>query len=559
MARLEHQTEGTAAVIREIAEGQRLVLGRGEDAGWRVAAEPMLSRKHAEVWLECGRLRVSRLPGAVNPIYHGGAVQDEFTVEPGDFFVIGKTRFWLAVESLSAASEPIRGEPQTQETLGEAELYSPGAAADSLRLHDLLELPEILRSRDRKDFYLHIASLLRLATNAGWSCVVLEDGSPLGEDASDDIARRPALSRTLLDKALAGAPQPTLYCWSRQADFAATAAAGVDWAICAAARIAGEPPLVFYVCGAAGPSSASLRANARFVGLVADMVSRSMSNEHLQDWQGRLRRFFAGPVIDKIMASQDLRALEPRLAQSTVMFFDIRGFSKRTEEKGERVLAYVTELRRVMTAMTEIILEEHGVVLQYLGDGILACWNVPFDDEGHVDRACRAALSMARGIGHAADGWSCGIGIHTGEVVAGAIGSDQVFSYSIIGTVVNQASRIEGLTKILGVSILVTGDVAARTSRRAARPARMGRFIPAGMSNPLELYALREPDSDPACDRAFAGAWESFERGDWDKVLGLAAGLPADYGPGRFLIAQVLENLRCPPVSWQGTVKIDQK
>lgn len=209
--------------------------------------------------------------------------------------------------------------------------------------------------------------------------------------------------------------------------------------------------------------------------------------------------------------------------------------------------------------MTEIILAEHGVVLQYMGDGILACWNVPFDDPRHVDRACRAALSMARELGRATGGWACGVGVHTGRVVAGAIGSKQVFSYGVLGATVNQASRVEGLTKLLGVPILVSAEVAARVGPDAARAVRLGRFVPAGMTAALELHALFEPGTAPAAELAYGRALESFEAGRWEEASQRLAGASEPFGPARFLATEA-ERMRAePPEGWNGVIVARQK
>ena len=166
-----------------------------------------------------------------------------------------------------------------------------------------------------------------------------------------------------------------------------------------------------------------------------------------------------------------------------------------------------------MNAMSDRIFRKGGVVLQYMGDGILACWNVPIADDERVDRACRGALSMVEALEKIPGDWRCGIGIHTGEVVAGAIGSDRMF-LSVMGSVVNQASRVEGITKVVEVSILATRDVAERVSPEVGVARRIGRFLPAGMETALDLYELTPPPADPERLALFARGLEAFEGGD---------------------------------------------
>ena len=452
------------------------------------------------------------------------------------------------------------GSPKALQTMNQTDLYAMSDSADRLKLLDLLELPEILRSRDRKDFYVHIAGLLRLSTGAAWACVVTEDGKILGEDASSDSGARFKPSRSLIKKALEDSPMPTIYSWSAPSgNIMATVQEGLDWAVCAAAKIPNEPAVIFYASGRDSARGSLRQDEARFVGLVADMVGRSVSMDRLLTMEGRLERFFAGPVVDKILKSPDLKELEPRLAQSTILFFDIRGFSKRTEEKTEEILKYIGELRRAMTAMTGAILDERGVVLQYMGDGILACWNVPFAEANHVDHACRAALRMAAAIGSTTGGWACGIGIHTGEVMAGAIGSEQVFSYGVMGKVVNQASRIEGITKLLKTPILITGDAAKLLTPAAGAALRVGRFKPAGMNDALDLFALCEPPGDPDRTAAFAAGLEALERGDFAAAGKIFAARPASDGPASFLNVLCETYIARPPAKWNGVIELTQK
>jgi adenylate cyclase len=265
------------------------------------------------------------------------------------------------------------------------------------------------------------------------------------------------------------------------------------------------------------------------------------------------------PVISKIMGSSDLKELEPRVSQSTIMFFDIRGFSRRTEGKNEKILAHLGDLKAVMTAMTDEILKENGVVLQYTGDGILACWNVPIADSLHVDRACRAALGMASRIGEVTDGWRCGIGLHTGEVVAGTIGSEQVFFYGVMGAVVNQASRVEGITKVLEVPVLATREVAERVSGEAAAALRLGRFQPAGMSTALDLYEISPPPLDAGRAELFAKGLEALEKGEWEKAYETLDRLPTKDLPARYLKSLAESYRRHPPKDWRGTIELAEK
>lgn len=558
---LEALTEKGEPVKLMLSPGKPVVLGRAMDADLSIPGDPYISRKQAEIQLGDGRLSVRRLSGASNPILYRGEEQNEFTISAGDRFVVGKTQFTLVPEATMVRLQTDSGADQRlSHTISEQDLYTMGGRSDRLRLLDLLELPEMLRSKPRNEFFVHLAALLRIATNARWSSITNEAGSVLAKDAADASVTSFTMSRSLAQVALKEAPRPTLYLWSKPtADLKATVSEGSDWAICAAMRLAGEPPVLLYVTGEGGESGESHQENARFVGLVADMVSRSLSVQKLEGMQGRLQQYFSGPVISKILESNDPKELEPRLAQATTMFFDLRGFSKRTEGQNDKILEHLNELRRVMTAMTEEIFKENGVVLQYLGDGIMACWNVPIADEEHVNRACRAALGMAATLARIGGGWTCGIGIHSGEVVAGSLGSEQMFSYTVMGSTVNQTSRVEGITKIVETPVLVTREVAAKVGAAVARTRRVGRFQPAGMRTALDLFELLPANAGEEPIATYGKGLDAFERGEWEESYEILDRLGTGDRPARYIKSLAEMFRRRPPRDWSGVIELTEK
>ncbi|HEY5037800.1 MAG TPA: adenylate/guanylate cyclase domain-containing protein, partial [bacterium] len=366
-------------------------------------------------------------------------------------------------------------------------------------------------------------------------------------------------SRTLIEEALKNAPQPFLYCWtSAEQALTATLQEGTDWAVCAATQVSGEESLLFYVSGQGG-SEQILKDNCRLVGLIADMVGRSLSVQRLEGLKERLQHFFSGQIVSKIMESSGTEHLKPKLSEGTVMFFDIRGFSKLTEGKTEKILEKADELQEVMSAMTEEIFKENGVVLQFMGDGILACWNLPFPDKDHINRACRAALAMVVALERIAPAWRCGIGIHTGEVVAGSMGAKQLFSYTVMGPVVNQASRVEGITKTVEVSILVTKEVAEKITDKTATVRRIGRFRPTGMNVELDLFEINSLATHAEKDELFAVGLEHFEKGEWEEAYGILDQLHPRDKPARYIKALAEMHRRRPPKDWRGVIELSEK
>ena len=539
-----------------IMEGEAKILGRGENADFRVADESYMSRRHATVRLEGNQLFIDRLEGVPNPIFFDGEEVDSCILEGDGFFVVGQTRFRLNIAKVSAAYSESDAAPQWEQSLTEDQVYALGPASDRMRLKDLLALPEMIRtSRSPGELYAAVAGFLRLLTAARWSCVLDGAGEVLARDAISDKEEF-QISRQLLKKAVASAPMPIAYGWRGSAG-EATAVEGVDWAVCCAVNLPGGESLCFYAAGAG--STSALEENARFAGLVADIVGRAVAEDRHKALQGRLEHFFSQAVVDKIVSSDEHRELEPQLAQATVLFFDIRDFSKRTEENNEALLGYLSTLREALSVVTEAVLKEEGVVIQYTGDGLLACWNVPFPYEDHVDRACRAALRMRAALTGVTGDWECGVGLHTGEVVAGAIGSDQIFLYGVMGAVVNQASRVEGLTKIIGAPVLVTGEVALNAVSETITKRRVGRYRPAGMETPLELYELSERQNNVENAAIFREGLATFEGGHWKEANALFARLPASDAPAQFLMGLSAKYEASPPEHWDGTIIVKTK
>jgi adenylate cyclase len=534
---LEALREGSARLALPLAPSGTQRLGSAAEAELRCLSEPALSPLQAELKVQGGALWVRSLPDAVNRLYVRGEAVEEARLQPGDCFVVGRTRFILH-----------RPEPEL-----------PPGAPDSLilperlRMLDLLELPELLRMQSLEESLLHVASLLRLITGADCAEIIDDGGAGavLARDALEDRAPAQAVAAELRARAQLEGPQAV---WAVEAGGDGS---GLRWAIACHLEVPGRAPMLFHLRGAGGPER-RLPEKARLAGLVADMAARSVGLKKLELFRERLQHYFSGAVVSKILQSADPAELEPRLARACILFFDIRGFSRLSEREAHEALASIQELRRVMTAMTEEIFAEGGVVIQYMGDGLLACWNLPYDDPQAEDHAARAALRMVRRLASERPDWRCGIGLHSGEVVAGSLGSEQVFSYNVMGTVVNQASRVEGITKVVEAPILATGAVIERLSPQAAASRRLGRFQPAGMDNDLVLYELSEPGEAPG-EVALARGLAAFERGDWESAYAILDELPATDLPARYLKALAEMHRRKPPKDWRGVIELEGK
>lgn len=189
------------------------------------------------------------------------------------------------------------------------------------------------------------------------------------------------------------------------------------------------------------------------------MVGGLREREFLKETFGK---YVSREVRDEILAGRI--SLEGQAREVSILFADLRDFTPWVESTGPREV--VRDLNEYFTEMETAIREHRGLVLQFIGDEIEAAFGAPLAYPSHAEMAVRAALDMRRRLA----AWNAararagktplrhGIGIHTGSVLAGNIGSAERHSYALVGDPVNLASRIQSLTKEFGADILVSGD-----------------------------------------------------------------------------------------------------
>jgi class 3 adenylate cyclase len=178
---------------------------------------------------------------------------------------------------------------------------------------------------------------------------------------------------------------------------------------------------------------------------------------------------FVPEAVAKTMIA-DRGVLDPVEREATVLFIDIAGFTTLTESKGAR--ATVEILNTYFDAATEIVSRHHGVVTAFVGDGILAVFNVPVANDAHVRCAFDAAmeiLALVRDNTFADERFAVRIGLNTGPVFAGNVGGGGRQAYTVYGDTVNLASRLEALNKELGTSLLISQSAAARLKNAELR------------------------------------------------------------------------------------------
>ncbi|MEO0540701.1 MAG: adenylate/guanylate cyclase domain-containing protein [Cyanobacteria bacterium P01_A01_bin.105] len=221
--------------------------------------------------------------------------------------------------------------------------------------------------------------------------------------------------------------------------------------------------------------------------LMGQLVRRQVNNE-----AGRalMTRFLPEQLVDAAFETPLALMQQPRNCEVTVIFCDLRGFTQYSEKLSPaEVLSFLSQFQGHLSK----IVEQHGgSVISFMGDGMMAVFGAPQPLPNHADQALRAAQTMLQSIDQVCP-LAMGIGLHTGLVVAGCLGTEGHLEFSVIGDTVNIASRIEALTKQMGQPLLISATTQQQLTATGLRA--LGPYSIRGRSAQLELYTLPDASS----------------------------------------------------------------
>lgn len=281
----------------------------------------------------------------------------------------------------------------------------------------------------------------------------------------------------------------------------------------------------------------------------------------------------APTVVEQLLSNPDMAGLGGAERELTVMFSDIRGFTTMSEKLTPEGLTQF--LNEYLTPMTEILIAHEGTLDKYMGDAIMAFWGAPIEQKDHAARAAITAVEMLEKLDELQIKWrsegkpsiDIGIGLNSGLMRVGFMGSTRMRNYTLLGDNVNLGSRLEGTNKTYGTHIIVS-----EVTYDMAKDVVHGRILDAvrvkGKKDPVRIYEIISKGPMPPATAAFVGPFEKgfahFQAQRWDEAeacFKTATEARPGGDPPSALFLERVEHFReePPPKDWDGVFEFKTK
>lgn len=560
---------------RRLVPNQTFVIGR-TTMTFPVAWDKQVSSRHAQLTWNGSLLEIRKLEEAKNPIFFDAHPLEWFTLHPGQHFVIGHTEFLL--ENTEPTPPLQHRSPKTEVTIRPEEIRKASFRKMPGRIELLTQMVSQMTSCSDHEQLVTIALKQLLEGIPHSNDVVLlqqknkEDQTkfvPVAWDSRDGFSTPRGSSQTLIEHATQS-QMCVLHVWphdqqANQEEF--THVEGHDWAMCIPLKFKLNASGALYISGRRARLEGNLsevemlQDDIKFAELVGSTLANLSRNQALERRQSQLNQFFTPGLLEGI--SSDLESyLAPREADLMVMFCDLRGFSAAAEEHIDRLIPYLQQTSETLSVITSAILAQQGVIGDFHGDAVMGFWGWPSDTLQNPLGAIHAAGKIVRALAGAdflcsETNPQAGIGIAAGRGVAGMIGSRDQVKVTAFGPPVNLAARIEGLTKPLGVPLLLDEKATEQLRSQPNMPdntfLRLGNFRLAGLRNATQIYTIKS--GELPWWHAYRDALAAFEAGQWDAAKSHLKEVPLPFGPRAFLMHSMAEHGHQCPANWDGVME----
>jgi len=622
---------------RPLPTGEVIELGRVTST-FRVPWDSQISRTHVRLSGGADNVRVTKLATAANPVFFQGKELAEFVLRPGDHFVIGNTTFTLT-NALAQATldlpQPVRQRIFSPEFLRQVRFRDA-----EQRIDVLSRLPDLISSAgNQQELLSRLVNTLMAGIPSATAIGIVrcDPNSPkLGTESPSDrkLSNAPSPSQEVSiihwdcrsESAKGFQPseklirqsfevrETVLHIWQSagEAGQIFTMASDSDWAFACPISSQATEGWVIYVTGSLNQNLASgdsrlsdaddRQGDIKFCELVGSTLKNLLTVNQLQRRQASLRSFFSPLVMEVVAGGDPDEVLAPKECLVSVMFCDLRGFSRTSESMSHELFGLLDRVSKSLDVVTGQILGHGGVIGDFHGDSAMGFWGWPLPQADIAYRALNTALEIKAEFEeqrnsesqpwYGADSHSVpleqlpvGIGIATGVVVAGKIGTSDQVKVTAFGPVVNLASRLEGMNRLLNSAILldratvdqyrnhlllsgkpelnsgdeIHADSSLSTGQMMVRT--LGKFLPYGMSSEIEVFQLLGHDQsiDDSEIEEFEAAIASLASGAWATAAVYFASIEATDSVARFFAEYIRSFGGIAPEKWNGVIEMQSK
>ena len=585
----------------QLLAGCELTFGRLADNQLAVTWDRAISRHHGTIRSDHDSVTVFCNESSVNSILFEGVRVREVTFDRPGEFVIGRTKFSLLHSDLSAmvltdAAETEEEPPlldQISFTLVELRTTSPDAPEKELRA--LAQIPGLAESsRGEQELAEKLAQLLLQTQPRADAAALLQfrkqdensqqnslwgsyTPTHIAFEVRDSLQAEFRPSKRVMAAALRTG-KTTVHSWDAgdSPTLDATLTEGLSWAIAVPVQAA-EVSWCMYVSGPGVVSHRDqLASDCRFIELVGEFLrSITVANQY-HERKSALTSFLSPRIAEKVLSSESGQALAPRESILSVLFCDLRGFSRVSEKHRDDLLALYRKTEAALSVMTSGILDADGAIADFQGDAALGFWGWPIAHDTPAVPAVLAALSILRNFAQEAartekamlEGLSLGIGIATGTALAGQIGTTRQSKIGVFGPIVNQGARLEGLSGMFGCNLCFDKETANQL-RHSEVPEthairHLGTVQPAGMDDTFDVFSLVTPEDTRMSGAAevvggYEHAWQAFSAGDWQAAQNLLAPLTSCDSPADFLSNYIELHGPAAPSESHSVIRMEKK
>ena len=340
------------------------------------------------------------------------------------------------------------------------------------------------------------------------------------------------------------------------------------------AAIAVSIVVLSYIAFTAGiiiPHLYALLLFASLAGILL-LLQYLFESQEKQFIRNSFEHYVAPEVIAELYSQPDKLGLGGETRTLTILFSDIRGFTSISEKLTPQQL--MSQLNEYLEEMSEAVMQHKGLVDKYIGDAVMAFWGAPLQNERHAVQACESVLAMLQSLRTLNQKWeregrptfAIGVGVSTGDVVVGNMGSSRRFNYSIIGDEVNFSARIESLTKQYGVECII-GESTYQAIKNLPHlhTRELDDVMVKGKLEPRRIYQLMTEELTDALKQTleqFTQGRKQYIAGDFTVAIVCfteALRLSPNDGPSKVFLTRCEVLLKEPPAHWNGVFEFKTK